>query len=162
MKVCEKVAKMSEQIKDKKRRLGIARFLIAAVIGWNLQVAYVFLLYPERFVSGFELSALPGEAAVRGMAILFFMWNVPYLVAFWNPRKYRISLIEAIAMQGIGLVGESFILSTLGVGHALLRTSIIRFIAFDGAGLIFLIGAFLLTNHRSHREEGKGNGHDEA
>jgi len=47
---------MSEQIKEKNWRLSIARFLIAAVIGWNLQVAYVFLLYPERFVSGFELS----------------------------------------------------------------------------------------------------------
>jgi len=137
---------MSEQIKEKNWRLSIARFLIAAVIGWNLQVAYVFLLYPERFVSGFELSGLPGEAAVRGMAVLFFMWNVPYLVAFWDPRRYRVSLIQAVAMQTIGLVGESFILSTLGTGHALLKTSIIRFIAFDGAGLIFLIGAFLLTH----------------
>jgi len=131
--------------------MGIARFLIAAVIGWNLQVAYVFLLFPERFLSGFELSGLPGEAAMRGMAVLFMMWNVPYLVAFWNPRKYRVSLIEAIAMQSIGLIGESFILSTLGTGHALLRTSIIRFIIFDGAGLIFLIGAFLLTNNYSRK-----------
>ncbi|MBT3315397.1 MAG: hypothetical protein HN390_12380 [Anaerolineae bacterium] len=142
---------MSKQIKSKNWRMGIARFLIAAVIGWNLQVAYVFLLFPERFLSGFELSGLPGEAAMRGMAVLFMMWNVPYLVAFWNPRKYRVSLIEAIAMQSIGLIGESFILSTLGTGHALLRTSIIRFIIFDGAGLIFLIGAFLLTNNYSRK-----------
>jgi len=78
---------MSKQIKSKNWRMGIARFLIAAVIGWNLQVAYVFLLFPERFLSGFELSGLPGEAAMRGMAVLFMMWNVPYLVAFWNPRK---------------------------------------------------------------------------
>ena len=140
---------MSEKIKGKDWRLGIARFLIAAVIGWNLQVAYVFLLFPERFLSGFELSGLPGEAAVRGMAVLFFMWNVPYLVALWHPRKYRVSLIEAIAMQTIGLVGESFILSTLGVRHALLRTSVIRFIAFDGAGLVFLIGAFFLAHIHS-------------
>ena len=140
---------MSGQIKGKDWRLGIARFLIAAVIGWNLQVAYVFLLSPERFLSGFELNGLPGEAAVRGMAVLFFMWNVPYLVALWHPRKYRVSLIEAIAMQTIGFVGESFIFSTLGGGHALLRTSIIRFIAFDGAGLVFLIGAFFLAHIHS-------------
>ena len=142
---------MSKQIQSKNWRMGIARFLIAAVIGWNLPVAYFFLLFPERFLSGFELSGLPGEAAMRGMAVLFMMWNVPYLVAFWNPRKYRVSLIEAIAMQSIGLIGESFILSTLGTGHALLRTSIIRFIIFDGAGLIFLIGAFLLTNNYSRK-----------
>ena len=122
-----------------------ARFLIAAVIGWNLQVAYVFLLSPEIFVSGFELSGIPGEAAVRGMAVLFMMWNIPYLVALWLPQRHRVSLYEAIAMQTVGLLGESFILSTLGTGYALLRVSITRFIAFDAAGLVFLVAAFLLS-----------------
>jgi len=122
-----------------------ARFLIATVIGWNLQVAYIFLFSPENFISSFELSGLPGEAAVRGMAVLFVMWNVPYLVALWHPRRYRVSLYEAIAMQTIGLLGESFILSTLGAGHALLHISITRFITFDAAGLVLLLGAFLLS-----------------
>ena len=136
---------MISQIKRKNWKLGLARFLIAAVIGWNLQVAYVFLLSPEFFVPNFELSGLPGEAAVRGMAVLFAMWNIPYLVALWHPRRQRISLYEAIAMQTVGLIGESFILSTLGSGHALLRSSIMRFIFFDGAGLVHLLGAFLLV-----------------
>ena len=136
---------MSERLKSKDWRLWTARFLIAAVIGWNLQVAYVFLFSPEDFVSTFALSGIPGEAAVRGMAVLFVMWNIPYLVAFWHPRRHRVSLYEAIAMQTIGLLGESFILSTLGTGHALLHTSITRFIAFDAAGLVLLVGAFLLS-----------------
>ena len=89
---------------------------------------------------------------MRGMAVLFVMWNVPYLVAFWHPRRNRISLYEALAMQTIGLIGESFILSTLGTGHALLRASILRFIAFDGAGLILLGLAWFLTKKKSDNE----------
>ena len=135
---------MTEKQNYQNWRLWTARFLIAVVIGWNLQVAYVFLFSPEHFVFTFELNGLPGEAAVRGMAVLFMMWNIPYLVALWHPRRYRVSLYEAIAMQTVGLLGESFILSTLGAGHALLHTSITRVIAFDAAGLVLLLGAFLL------------------
>ena len=119
---------MLERLKSRDWRLWTARFLIATVIGWNLQVAYIFLFSPESFISSFELSGIPGEAAVRGMAVLFVMWNIPYLVALWHPRRYRVSLYEAIAMQTVGLLGGSFILSTLGAGHALLHVSITRFI----------------------------------
>ena len=73
------------------------------------------------------------------------MWNVPYVVALVNPIKYRTSLFEAIVMQSIGLVGESFILGTLPSEYWILRSSILRFIIFDGAGLIALIGAARLT-----------------
>ncbi len=136
---------MIEKGKYPNWQLWTARFLITAVIGWNLQVAYVFLFSPKFFLSSFELSGIPGEAAVRGMAVLFMMWNVPYLVALWHPRRYKISLYEAMAMQTMGLIGESFILSTLGTGFPFLHTSIMRFIAFDAAGLFFLIIAFWLS-----------------
>ncbi len=136
---------MDKPLRNKNWQLWTARFLIAAVVIWNLQVAYVFLFTPKFFLSGFELSGIPGEAAVRGMAVLFIMWNVPYLVALWHPYRHRVSLYEALTMQTIGLLGESFILSTLGGGHAPLQTSIVRFIAFDAAGLVFLVGAFLLS-----------------
>lgn len=141
------------QWRGKDWRLGLARFLIAAVVAWNLQVAYVFLFSPEHYVFGFELTGLPGEAAVRGMAVLFVMWNVPYLVALWHPRRHRTSLYEALTMQTIGLAGESFILSTLGMEHVLLRTSIIRFIVFDGVGLIFLGLAFFLSRKKFYRDQ---------
>ena len=123
-------------------RLWVSRFLIALVAAWNLQAALVFTLWPERFVPGFELTGVPGAAAVRGTGILFLMWNVPYLVALWHPRKYRLALILALAMQSIGLVGESLILVTLPQGYTLLRSSITRFIAFDASGLALLAMAF--------------------
>ena len=67
------------------------------------------------------------------------MWNVPYAVALWHPLRYRISLYEASAMQAIGLLGESIILLCLSPAHATLHASLLRFIAFDGAGLILLL-----------------------
>ncbi len=129
--------------------LWLARGLIAIVTAWNLQAALVFILWPERFAPGFELSGVPGAAAVRGTGILFVMWNVPYLVALWHPRKYRLALGIALVMQFIGLAGESLILFTLPDGYALLSASITRFIVFDGSGLILLIGAYWILNRNT-------------
>ncbi len=130
------------------RRLWLARALIGLVFLWNVQCALAFLVTPERYASGFELSGAAGEAMVRGMAVLFLMWNVPYAVALWQPVRHRVSLYEAIAMQTIGLLGESLILIALGAGHLTAASSVTRFIAFDGAGLIFLVLAAWVTRRR--------------
>jgi len=44
------------------------------------------------------------------------MWNVPYLVALWNPRRNRVSLWEALVMQVVGVIGESIILFSIPAG----------------------------------------------
>jgi hypothetical protein len=134
---------------SEKSRLWISRLWIGLVTAWNLQAALAFILWPEQYAPGFELTGVPGAAAVRGTGILFVMWNVPYLVALWHPRKYRLALRLALAMQFIGLIGESLILFTLPSGHALLRTSITRFIAFDASGLVLLAVAFWLLNRNT-------------
>ena len=128
-----------------KSRLWIGRALIAIVTGWNLQAALVFILWPDRFAPGFELTGIPGAAAVRGTGILFLMWNIPYLVALWHPRKHHPLLGIAIVMQLIGLLGESLILFSLPDGHAALSESITRFIFFDASGLVLLMGALYLN-----------------
>jgi hypothetical protein len=120
-------------------RLWTSRVLIALVVAWNLQAALAFLLTPEAFSPGFELNGVPGAATMRGIAILFLMWNIPYLVALWQPRRHRISLWEALAMQAVGVIGESMILFLLPSGHDILHASILRFIYFDGAGLVALV-----------------------
>ena len=104
----------------------------------------VFLLWPERYAPGFELTGAPGAAAVRGLGVLFLMWNVPYAVALWNPLRYRVSLCEAVAMQAIGVVGESLIYFGLPIAYAIARSSIMRFIMFDALGLVMLILALCL------------------
>jgi len=129
-------------------QLWLARVLVAIVAGWNLQAALAFILWPERFAPGFELTGIPGAAAVRGTGILFLMWNVPYLVALWHPRKNLSFLGIAIVMQLIGLVGESLILITLPDGHAALSESITRFILFDASGLILLSAALFLNRNK--------------
>ncbi len=126
-------------------RLNLARGLIGVVIFFNLQAALVFVLWPQNYISAFELEGVIGETMLRGLGILFLMWNVPYAVAMWNPFRNRISLYEALAMQTIGLVGESIIYTTIPEIHSLVRVSITRFIAFDALGLLLLIAAAILT-----------------
>lgn len=128
-----------------KLRIWLARLLIAVVLVWNLQAAVIFFLAPGRFAPAFELSGAPGETAVRGMAVLFVMWNVPYLVALWQPLRHRLSLWEALAMQSIGVLGESYIYATLPAAYPDLQASILRFVAFDAAGVILLAAALALS-----------------
>jgi len=130
-------------------RVWIARLLIGVVTAWNLQAAFIFIFSPDRFAPSYELSGVAGEAAVRGIGVLFLMWNVPYLFALQNPIRYQLALSFALLMQLTGLIGECYILSTLSTENA-----ISRFIIFDGAGLLLLVLAFLLIkNSASHKSQ---------
>jgi hypothetical protein len=125
----------------------LSRLAIGLVTLWNIQAAFAFLIRPERFTAGFELSGTPGEAALRGVGVLFLMWNIPYLVALWHPVRHRVSLYEATAMQAIGVFGETLIWIGQLAGHSMLQASLLRFIAFDGAGLVLLSLAVWLVRH---------------
>jgi hypothetical protein len=126
-------------------RLNISRVLIGLVIVWNLQAALVFLLWPDRYTTAYELQDHAGAAVLRGIGVLFVMWNVPYVVALWHPVRQRVSLYEALAMQTIGLVGELVIYLSLPTTFAILRGSIYRFIIFDGLGFLLLLIAAWIT-----------------
>jgi hypothetical protein len=139
---------MSDMSRPETIRLWFARLLIGIVFLWNVQCAIAFLLAPAPFAPGFELSGAAGAAAVRGMGVLFLMWNVPYAVALWHPVRHRVSLYEAVTMQTIGLIGESLILLSLGGAHPIAAGSVTRFIAFDGAGVVLLALAAWVTRRR--------------
>ena len=130
--------------------LFLSRATIALVILWNVQCAITFLVWPDHFVSSFDLAGVPGEAAIRGVGVLFLMWNVPYAIAFWHPIRYRISHLEAIAMQTIGLLGETLIWMSLSPAQRVLRSSLLRFMAFDGAGLVLLLLALWMASSAHH------------
>lgn len=132
-------------------RLWLARILVGLVTGWNLQAALIFIFKPDAYVAGFELSGLPGETALRGVGVLFLMWIVPYTVAFWNPIKYHLALYISLTMQFIGVVGEALILFGLPLEHSVLRTSLLRFTAFDSTGLILLAAGALIVHFEAHR-----------
>lgn len=126
-------------------RILVARILIGLVLFINIQAAITFLFIPDHYAPWYELSGSVGRFTVQGVGVLFLMWNVPYLVAFIHPQKNRLSLYEALAMQAIGLVGETVILIGLPIIHQILRSSIIRFIIFDSSGLLALsIAVFVL------------------
>jgi len=127
------------------KRLWLARALIGLVLFFNLQCALVFLWHPEDYMAGFGLGGAAGMGMLRGLGLLFVMWNVPYVFACVHPIKYRISLIEALIMQAIGLLGESLILFYGNYQDALIRSTVTRFILFDGSGLLLLMLAFALT-----------------
>jgi hypothetical protein len=55
---------------------------------------------------------------LRGLGVLFVIWNVPYAMALWHPVRHHISLSEA---QTIGLVGEAIIYLSLPAIHEMLR-----------------------------------------
>ncbi len=132
-----------------------ASVLITLVFISNVQAGLVFVLKPQDYMLAFELNGLPGEIAVAGTGLLFLMWNVPYLFALLNPVKYRISLLQAVLMQAIGLGGETLLLKQISAEiYPALHSSILRFIVFDGAGLLFLLAALFLVRS-SFRKNGK-------
>lgn len=125
----------------------VPRLLIGLVLISNVEAGIEFFFSPARFAGSFEVPAFPGEIAVAGTGLLFLMWNVPYFFATVNPFKFKISLYEAVIMQSLGLLGETVLLLRISpVTHLLLRTSITRFIVFDGVGLVFLLIALLIIN----------------
>jgi hypothetical protein len=120
------------------------RGLIAIVLFFNLQCAIAFLWKPEWYEFGFRVDGISGQALVRGFGILFLMWNIPYVFALIQPHKNMLSLIEAIIMQFIGLVGESLLVASLPLDENILRNTTLRFIYFDGAGLGLLLTALII------------------
>lgn len=127
-------------------RLQLSRAAVGIVLFLNIQCAVQFLVSPADYTAGFELSGTPGETAIRGMGILFLMWNVPYVFAVIHPLKHRISYFQAVIMQFIGLSGETFLWIVIPLGHASIAANVSRFIIIDGAGLFFLILGYLLIN----------------
>jgi hypothetical protein len=123
-----------------------ARLLIGVVFFFNVQCAVAFLAAPQAYAPSFELAGPAGEGMIRGLGVLFLMWNVPYAVALWHPFNYRVSLVEAVAMQVIGVTGETLLLAALPAGHDVIRLSVTRFIVFDASGLFLLLLAFWIVN----------------
>jgi hypothetical protein len=126
-------------------KVWVARLLIAIVLFWNLQAAFQFMRFPAAFAPAFQLEGVPGRAAIAGFGILFLMWQVPYGFALLHPVLFKVSLLTALIMQLIGVVGESILLATIPADYAQLRSSIVRFILFDGAGALILLAALLFV-----------------
>ena len=130
------------------KRDWIARVLVAIVFFINVQCALQFVIWPDAYVGAYQLEGASAEAIVRSFGICFLMWNATYPPVIARPARYRVLFGVMIAQQVIGLVGESLLYTTLGPALPILASSVMRFIIFDGAGLVLLAIAFALTRPR--------------
>ena len=130
---------------DRRHRLSLwlARLVVGIVFFFNVTCALAFVAQPDRYAPGFEVSGVPGRVLVRGIGILFLMWNATYPPVLVRPDRHRTLFAVILAQQAIGLAGETWMWATLPTGHAALWATGLRFIAFDAAGLVGMGLVFL-------------------
>lgn len=122
--------------------LWFARIAVAAVFLMNVSCAIDFILRPERYAGGFEVGGVVGNALVQSLGILFLMWNATYPPVIWQPVKHKTLFIVILIQQLIGVIGESWLYFQMPAEHAALRATGLRFMLFDGLGLVLLSIAF--------------------
>lgn len=120
--------------------LWVSRILILIVFTLNLSCSIQFLLQPATYAPSFNLIGETGIIVIESIGILFLMWNVPYAIAIIHPARYFVALLSAVIMQGIGVLGESWIFINIQ-SLPTAKLSIQRFIVFDAAGFILLLAA---------------------
>lgn len=123
-----------------------ARVCIIIVFAWNVLCAFQFIIFPQSYVDTYQLSGAGAKAAIEGLGVAFLMWNATYPIIIWKPNIYRVVFRIVIAQQIIGIIGESLVLFSLGTNVGVLFASIMRFLQFDVAGLIFLCLGYVLTS----------------
>lgn len=127
------------------KRIWAARVLVAAVFAVNVQCAVQFIVWPGAFAGAYQVEGAAAEAVVRSVGICFLMWNATYPPVIVWPDRFRVLFGVVIAQQVIGLAGEGLLAAGLPPELGVLFGSIMRFVAFDAAGLVLLLIAFLLA-----------------
>lgn len=120
----------------------VVRITVGLVFLTNVACALEFVVSPGRYTAAFELQGVPGRTMVRGIGVLFLMWNATYPPVLWNPWKHRTMMGVVLLQQAVGLVGETWMWATLPAGHGALQATGLRFILFDGVGLPLMSIAF--------------------
>jgi hypothetical protein len=133
--------------------LWLARFALIIVFLFNVTCALAFIVRPEAYTHGFEVSGVPGEVIVQGIGVLFLMWNATYPLTIWHPWRYRWLFVIVIVQQVIGFTGETWMLLTLPSGHTSLTTTGTRFASFDGGGLVAMVITLALMGIYHRRTE---------
>jgi len=126
----------------------LARIAIGFVFIVNIYCALLFILQPQNYIGGFELSGVPGMIIVQSFGILFLMWNATYPPVILRPNTQQALFSIILVQQLIGLVGETWLFLNLPVGYPALYATGLRFIVFDGLGLL-LMGLAYLALRRS-------------
>ncbi len=121
-----------------------ARICFALVFAINVQCAVQFVVNPAGFMGGFGLSGPEGQLAVAGLGVAFLMWNATYPLFIWQPQRFPVLGAVILAQQAIGLVGETALYLQLDSFATVAGPAIMRFVCFDGAGLVLMGIAFAM------------------
>jgi hypothetical protein len=81
--------------------------------------------------------------------VILSEWNATYPPVILHPDRQRLLFRIVLAQQLIGLVGEAWVWLSLPAGHEALRATGLRFIAFDGGGLLAMAAAYALSRARN-------------
>lgn len=118
------------------------RVIVGGVFLVNVSCALAFIFQPEGYAPAFELAGRPGQVMVQALGLTFLMWNATYPLVLWQPRRHRVLFEVLLAQQLLGLAGETWLWASLPAGHAALAATGLRFILFDGAGLLVMLAAY--------------------
>ena len=133
----------------------LARIAVFAVFFLNVMCAVQFIAEPVRYAAAYGLPATEEAGAmVAGLGVAFLMWNATYPAVICSPRRFRALFVVVLVQQAIGLIGESCIYAHLigeGLGTGLMAGGILRFIFFDGAGLVIMLAAFIVLVRAERR-----------
>jgi len=132
-------------------KVWLARAAVLLVFGWNVLCALQFFLVPGDYAPAYGLAVTPeNEALVAGLGVAFLMWNVTYPAVIANPVKFKALFVVVLVQQLVGLVGESVIwfrLSDASLASSAIADGIMRFVLFDGAGLVLMLVAFCVLRN---------------
>ena len=128
------------------RRKWLGRVLIGTVLFINVQCALLFLLQPRVYVPGFGLEGGMGIVYVRGIGLLFLMWNVPYFRCSVGPNEESSFVVRGDRhaddrFGGRNAAAAEFTSRASGASQHSVR----RFILFDAVGLVLLLLAVWVT-----------------
>ncbi len=116
----------------------ISQCVVGMVFILNISCALAFIFQPEKYMGGFEIGGVQGRLVVQALGILFLMWNATYPPVLIDPVKHKTLFAVLLVQQAMGFIGESWLFLTLPAGHAAIKATVLRFIYFDGGGLILM------------------------
>ena len=126
-------------------RVWIARIAFALVFLVNIACALQFIVDPASYVGAYQLEGTGAVAAIQGYGVVFLMWNATYPLFVFRPDRFMVLGAIILLQQAIGLLGESIIFAMLpDAGAEVLACSVMRFMAFDGIGLLIMLAAYVL------------------
>ena len=92
------------------------RVAFALVFAINVQCALSFVLWPDAYAVSYELSGVPGAAAVQGLGVAFLMWNATYPAVIVSPRRFRALGVVVIVQQFVAFDALGLVLMAVSFG----------------------------------------------